>query len=114
MRLLLLAQEVEELHLPAQVALMALGHGIQHAGVDRQKLRAVQPEAVHRAAFDEVLDGALVEVGLAHALGQILQRLERAVFLALGDHLPQQAAPDVLHRAKPEADALRLDREFIL
>ena len=115
-RLMLLsaAEHVEKLQLPGDILLFAVCDGIHHVFIAVEHLRAVQPEAVHCPALDQIFHRSLVQIGFLHPLDKVLQGGEFPVPFALGDHLAQKSATDVFYRAESEADALRLNGELVL
>ena len=64
-------------------------------------------EPIERAGLDQRLDGALVEHRLGHTLGEVVERRERAVLVALGEQLLDQPLADVADRRQPERDRAR-------
>ena len=69
---------------------------------------------VERAALDERLERALVRDRRVDALGEVPDRLERAVLLARGDDRARRAVADVLHGVEAEADLALDDGEVAL
>ena len=75
---------------------------------NRGVLRAVTAEAVERARLNERLEHALVADAQVNAIGEIEQRLERAIRARRDNRIDRRAA-DVSDCAESEADSLLAD-----
>ena len=64
-------------------------------------------EAVEGAGLDQRLDRALVEHWFGDTLGELVERRELAVRVALGDEQVDEGLADVAHRREPERDRAR-------
>ena len=110
----MILKAVKEADLTAQVFLLLRCDPANDRLVNRQKLAAIIAEAVHCAALNQILHGALVQFRLLQPLAEIGESGKRPVLLAFGDHLANQAAPDVLHCAESEANCIALHGEHVL
>ena len=63
-------------------------------------------EAVHGAALDEILHGALVQLTLPHALDEVFQRFKGAALCTLANHSTNQSPTHIPHRPETEPDGI--------
>ncbi len=111
---LFIAAQIKHPDLALHILALRAGYGIHDRLIDRQKLRTVQAKAVQRAALDQVLQRALVEIAAVEPLAQIFQALEASAALPLPHHQADKPAADIFHRRQAEADPFLHHGELIL
>ena len=104
----------EQPHLSLDVFAAAGRDRLHHGVVDGQQLRTPQPEAVARAALDEVFHRTLIEIRAVHAVTEAFKIRERAAVFPLLHDLLDEAAADVLDGREAEADAVRHDGKMVV
>ena len=106
--------EVKEPDLPVDILALSRRDGVHDRLINLQQLRAFEPEAVARAAFDQILERALVEVRAVHPLAEVLEPCKRSLLLAVGHDLLDKSAPDVFNCGKAKADPAGNDGKMVV
>ena len=94
-RVVVASAEVKQADLPVDIFALSRRDGVHDRLINLQQLRAFEPEAVARAAFDQILERALVEVRAVHPLAEVLEPCKRSLLLAVGHDLLDKPAPDI-------------------
>ena len=112
-RIILFDNVAEQAHLHTLFLLCDLVCTVEHALVNRQKLRTLHVETVERARRDQSFHHAFVykRRTAEHEIGEIFKL---AVRIALVDDLLRRGDADAFQGAQPEAYAVALHREIRL
>ena len=113
-RVVIAPAEVKEPDLPVDIFALSRRDGVHDCLINLQQLRAPEPEAVARAALDEVLERALVEIRAVHPLAEVLEPCKRPLLLAVGHDLLDKSAPDIFDGGKAKANPAGKDGKMVV